>query len=136
MLLARSYSETGRIREAAQKFNEAVEMVEMDDRYLQSEKLRVKFDDERRELYDSAIEFEYKHGSPDAAWTYLQKYRAKLFLEFLGQFNPDIERIRGQALQVLFFALLIMTGSLSTYKTGSCIGSADKVNFVTNYYHC
>ncbi len=97
-LLARSYSETGRIWEAAQKFNEAIEMVEMDDRYLQSEKLRVKFDDERRELYDSAIEFEYKHGSPDAAWTYLQKYRAKLFLEFLGQFNLDIERIRGQAL--------------------------------------
>ncbi len=98
MLLGKAYAEGGRIDEAARTFAKAIEIVENDDQYLQSEKLRVKFDDERRELYDSAIEFEYKHGSPDAAWTYLQKYRAKLFLEFLGQFNPDIERIRGQAL--------------------------------------
>jgi CHAT domain-containing protein len=98
MLLARAYAETNRIREAAEKFNEAIEVVENDDGYLKTEKLRVKFDDERRELYDSAIEFEYRHGSPDAAWTYLQKYRAKLFLEFLAQFDPGIEGIHTQAL--------------------------------------
>lgn len=95
MLLARSYSETERLGEAAQKFNEAIELVENDDQYLETEKRRIKFDDERRDLYDSAIEFEYRHGSADAAWTYLQKYRAKLFLEFLAQFNPDIEQVRG-----------------------------------------
>jgi CHAT domain-containing protein len=98
MLMARSYAETNRIREAAEKFKEAIEVVENDDEYLKTEKLRVKFDDERRELYDSAIEFEYKHGSPDAAWTYLQQYRAKLFLEFLAQFDPRIEGIHTQAL--------------------------------------
>lgn len=94
MLLARTYSETGRLTEAAQKFNEAIDVVESDDEYLQSEKLRVTFDDSRRDLYDSAIEFKYNNGSPDEAWMYLQKYRAKLFLEFLGQFNPKIERAR------------------------------------------
>src|SRR6185369_15386190 len=42
------------------------------------------------------IDFEFKDGSPDAAWKYLQKYRAKLFLEFLAAFNPVIapERAR------------------------------------------
>jgi CHAT domain-containing protein len=97
MLLARVYSETGRIKEAARTFNEAIDVVESDDHYLETEKLRVKFDDERRELYDSAIDFEYNHGSPDSAWTYLQKYRAKLFLEFLAQFNSNIDRVRSEA---------------------------------------
>jgi CHAT domain-containing protein len=98
MLLAQTYAETGRITEATRKFNEAIEIVENDDQYLVSEKLRVKFDDDRRELYDSAIEFEYSTGSPDAAWTYLQQYRAKLFLEFLAQFDPDINRLRSRAI--------------------------------------
>ncbi len=94
MLLARTYAETGRLKEAARKFNEAIDLVEGDDEYLQSEKLRVTFDDSRRDLYDAAIRFEYDNGSPDAAWNYLQKYRAKLFLEFLAQFDPKIEHAR------------------------------------------
>jgi CHAT domain-containing protein len=94
MLSAQVYSETGRIPEAARQFNEAIAVVENDDQYLQSEGLRVKFDDERRELYDAAIEFEFNNGGLDAAWTYLQKYRAKLFLEFLAAFNPNIEQVR------------------------------------------
>jgi len=96
MLLAQVYAETGRINEAASQFNEAIEIVENDDEYLKSEGLRVKFDDERRELYDSAIAFEMSNGSPDAAWTHLQKYRAKLFLEFLAAFNPSIQETRSR----------------------------------------
>lgn len=98
MLLARVYSKTGHIDEARESFRTAVQVVEDDDQYIQTEKLRLAFDDERRELYDSAIAFEYDHGAPDAAWSYLQKYRAKMFLEFLAQFNPNIERIRSEAL--------------------------------------
>jgi CHAT domain-containing protein len=98
MLLAENYTRTGRLKEASQKFTEAVDIVENDDQYLETEKLRIKFDDERRDLYDSAIEFEYAHGSPDAAWTYLQKYRAKMFLEFLAHFDFNIQQIRSQAL--------------------------------------
>ncbi|PYS53402.1 MAG: hypothetical protein DMG13_12815, partial [Acidobacteria bacterium] len=45
MLLAKAYAELGRIGDASRKFNEAIEIVENDDQYLQSEKLRVKFDD-------------------------------------------------------------------------------------------
>jgi len=51
--------------------------------WCRAEKSRVTFDDSRRDIYDAAIRFEYDNGSPDAAWSYLQKYRAKLFLEFL-----------------------------------------------------
>jgi CHAT domain-containing protein len=91
MLLARIYAETGMTKEAARKFTEAIDVVEKDDDYMKSASFRVKFDDERRELYDSAIEFEFRNGSIDAAWTYLQKYRAKLFLEFLAAFDPSIE---------------------------------------------
>jgi CHAT domain-containing protein len=94
MLLARTYAETGRLESAARKFNEAIELVENDDSYLKSEKLRIMFDDERRDLYDSAIDFEFTHGSFEAAWMYLQRYRAKLFLEFLAEFNPSFERNR------------------------------------------
>ena len=101
MLLARTYSEMGRMREAAQTFNAAIEVVENDSQYLQSEKLRVKFDDERRDLYDSAIEFEYSNGSPDEAWLYLQKYRSKLFIEFLAQFDPNVEQTHSEALDRL-----------------------------------
>jgi len=96
MLLARVYSETGRTKKAANKFNEAIEIIEGDDKYLESEKLRVKFDDERRELYDSAINFEFDSGSIEGAWIYLQKYQSKLFHEFLAQFNPKIEQTRAK----------------------------------------
>ncbi len=91
MLLAEVYSETGRIDQAGRKFNQAIDVIEKDDDYMKSERFRVKFDDERRELYDAAIDFEFRNGSLDAAWTYLQKYRAKLFLEFLAAFNPGIK---------------------------------------------
>lgn len=118
-LLAETYAETGQTTKAADTFDRAIDVVENDDRYLQSEKLRVKFDDERRELYDSAIEFQYGIGAHDVAWTYLQKYRSKLFIEFLAQFDPNVgpaheqalDRFRVQALlpsdaQVVEYALL------------------------------
>ena len=97
-LLAQTYSESGQIEKAARTFNEAIDVVENDDQYLQSEKLRIKFDDERRDLYDSAIDFQYGNGSPDLAWTYLQKYRSKLFIEFLAQFDPEVVRAHAEAL--------------------------------------
>jgi hypothetical protein len=98
MLLAQTYAETGQIKKAAKAFNDAIDVVEHDDQYLQSEKLRIKFDDERRELYDSAIEFQYDNGAPDVAWTYMQKYRSKLFIEFLAQFDPNVSEAHAEAL--------------------------------------
>jgi CHAT domain-containing protein len=96
MLAGQVYSHTGRATQAARKFNEAIDVIENDDEYLKSEGFRVKFDNERRQSYDSAIEFAFKNGSNDSAWTYLQKYRAKLFLEFLAAFNPNIQPIRAR----------------------------------------
>jgi CHAT domain-containing protein len=96
MLSGQVFAETGRIELAAKKFNEAIDVVENDDDYLKTEGLRVKFDDERRELYDSAIEFQLNSGSPDTAWKYVQKYRSKLFLEFLAPFNPNVAQTRAK----------------------------------------
>ena len=98
MLLAQTYSETGQLEKAAKTFNDVIDIVENDDQYLQSEKLRIKFDDERRDLYDSAIDFQYNRGAPDVAWTYLQKYRSKLFIEFLAQFDPNVVEAHAEAL--------------------------------------
>src|SRR5262249_35495166 len=96
MLMAQVYSETGRIKDAGRKFEEAIDVVEEDDEYLKLETLRVKFDDQRRELYDSAIEFEFRNGSLDAAWSDLQRYRAKLFLELFAAFNPRIQQTQSK----------------------------------------
>jgi CHAT domain-containing protein len=92
MLSARAYAETGRINEAAKKFNEAIDVVENDDEYLKT----VTFDDQRRQLYDSAITFELNNGSLENAWKYVQKYRAKLFLEFLAAFDPKFDQTRAK----------------------------------------
>ena len=90
-LLAQLYADTGRTAEAARSYTQAINVVEQDDEYLKAEASRVKFDDARRNLYDSAIDFELRNGSIEAAYGYLQRYRAKLFLEFLAAFNPSIE---------------------------------------------
>jgi len=118
VLLAQLYADTGRTTQAAEKFADAIRVVERDDEYLKAEALRVKFDDERRNLYDSAIDFELNSGSLEAAYDYLQRYRAKLFLEFLAAFNPALEpagmhpdraaiqRRIGKETQVVEYALL------------------------------
>ena len=106
-LLAQTNSEMGQTGKAARRFREAIEIIENDDHYLQSEKLRVKFDDTRRDLYDSAVEFEYKRNAPDAAWNHLQSYRSKLFIEFLAQFDPNVERVHAETLDRLHVQKLI-----------------------------
>jgi CHAT domain-containing protein len=119
MLLGQGYVRNNKMQQAKAAFDEAIDAAEKDNDFVKNERTRVAFDDGRRELYDSAIGFEYTHGSTDAAWSYMQKYRAKLFIEQLAQFNPEVERVhaialdRGQVqkaipgnLQVLEYALL------------------------------
>jgi len=93
MLLGRSYSKLGRLSEAQLAFKRAVDLAEQDGVSLQIGRFRQTYDDTRREVYDSAIDFEFVHNTPDEAWTYMQKYRAKLFLEFLAQFNSSVGKI-------------------------------------------
>jgi CHAT domain-containing protein len=93
-LLARARLMLGDVPGARELFNRATRAVESDDDYLVTEKSRLSFDNERRELYESVIAFEYAHNDFDAAWGYLQQYRSKLFLEFLGQVNPAVAKVR------------------------------------------
>jgi CHAT domain-containing protein len=111
MFLARIYSETDRVEEARNTFRNAIDVAEVSDDYLRAEKLRIAFDDERRDLYDSAIAFEYRHGNSDMAWNYLQKYRAKLFLEFLANFDPKFDALRTQMLNRSAVQKLIPDGA-------------------------
>ena len=97
-LLGRTYALMGRPNEARQAFREGVAVAEKDGNFIQSATFRQSYDDVRRETYDSAIELEYNSGTPDEAWTAMQKYRAKLFLEFLAQFNPSIEKVHSIAI--------------------------------------
>jgi CHAT domain-containing protein len=57
------------------------------------------FENERRDLYEKAIAFEYKHDGKNAAWRYTQNYRSKLFLEFLKQMNIGIEGVRQETIE-------------------------------------
>lgn len=84
--------------QARQDFQDAADVLENDDVYLAAGGLRMAFENERRSLYERAIAFEYDHGGKDKAWEYTQRYRSKLFLEFLGRLNPGVEAIRGVAI--------------------------------------
>jgi CHAT domain-containing protein len=98
MLQGQTYARSNKLQQARESFHAAIDSAENDSNFVTMERFRLAFDDGRRELYDSAIAFEYEHGATDAAWTYLQHYRAKLFIENLALFNPEIEKIHSIAL--------------------------------------
>ena len=97
-LLGRTYALMGRPDDARQAFQKGVAVAEENGSILESPGFRQFYDDLRRETYDSAIEIEYTTGAPNEAWTYMQKYRAKLFLEFLVQSNPSVEQVHSIAI--------------------------------------
>lgn len=96
--LANLYSSQGRLDLARSYIGKAVEVVETNDLYLSAQEMRMSFENERRDLYDTAIAFEYEHDGKDAAWTYLQRYRSKLFLEFLKKMNPNVVRVQADVI--------------------------------------
>jgi CHAT domain-containing protein len=97
--LARVHFRSGRIAEARRTFRQAADVIENNDASFAVPGLRSSFENERRNLYDSLIEFEADNGGMDAAWVYLQRYQSKLFLEFLGQMNPNVNEIHSEAVQ-------------------------------------
>jgi CHAT domain-containing protein len=108
----------GRLDDARQQLRVATQVIEKNDAYYATPELRMPFEGQRRNIYDTAIGFEYDFGDRDAAWGYMQRYRAKLFLELLQQMNPlagvldrAIDRSRVQELipdtvQVLEYTML------------------------------
>jgi CHAT domain-containing protein len=99
LLLSEVHALQGQVEQARQKLREAIEIVEDNDAYLAGNSLRVSFENERRNTYDLAIGFEYDHDGHDAAWSYLQRYRSKLFLEFLKQTTPGVATIHSEAIR-------------------------------------
>jgi CHAT domain-containing protein len=93
MLLAQLSLSNGRVDEARKHLRQATEVIEQNDEYFATAALRMSFENQRRNLYDVAIGVEYDHAGKDTAWGYLQRYRSKLFLEFLRQMNPGVAGI-------------------------------------------
>ncbi|HET9218733.1 MAG TPA: CHAT domain-containing protein, partial [Terriglobia bacterium] len=92
--LAEVYSAQDRFDLAREQLFKAIEVVEANDASLAAIVLRMSFENQRRKIYERAISFEYKHGSMNTAWGYVQRYRSKLFLEFLRQTNAGVAGIR------------------------------------------
>jgi CHAT domain-containing protein len=89
----------GRFDLARTQLRSATEVIENNDAYFAIAALRMSFENERRKLYEAAIEFEYNHDGKDAAWSYLRQYRSKLFLEFMRLMNPGIASIHSQVIR-------------------------------------
>jgi len=87
-LLAKALSAQGRTHEAELEFRKAVELVEAQQNYLTNLNFQVSFDQQRRQVYDSAISFEYDdNNNCEESWNLMQGYKAKLFLDVLGRFE-------------------------------------------------
>ncbi|HEX4999590.1 MAG TPA: CHAT domain-containing protein [Terriglobia bacterium] len=97
-LLAQAYSDQGNVARAREYYERAARTVENDDNYLKTASTRAAFEVDRRDLYELAVSFEYERDE-QAAWRYVQRYRSKLFLEFLGQMNPMVGPIHEQLAQ-------------------------------------
>ena len=90
LLIAQVHSLRGDLDLAREQFRQASDVIEQNDAYLATAALRAPFENQRRNLYEAAIGFEYDHNGKDAAWEYTQRYRSKLFLEFMRQMNPGL----------------------------------------------
>jgi CHAT domain-containing protein len=96
--LSQIYKHQGKVELARRTLHEAIALVEEDDVYLAGSGLRMSFENERRNLYDAAIALEYDQHAHGAAWSYLQQYRSKIFLEFLKNTIPEVTALQIQAI--------------------------------------
>jgi CHAT domain-containing protein len=96
--LSQIYNLQGNVELARRRLHEAIALVEEDDVYLAGDSLRIAFENERRNLYDAAIALEYDQQAHGAAWSYLQQYRSKMFLEFLKNTIPAVTALQSQAI--------------------------------------
>jgi len=83
--LANAYDLMGLLEDAHTQFGLAVEAVEKKDSTLDSQ-TRLSFDEQRREVYEAALAFEFDRGNKDGARTYAQRYRTKLLTEAIDQY--------------------------------------------------
>jgi CHAT domain-containing protein len=88
LLLAQTLTARGRQADAARELREAVNLVEIEQDVLPQNELQVTFDQDRRKVYESAIDFEYTRSGCDESWNLTQAYKAKLFLNLLHAFGP------------------------------------------------
>ena len=96
MKLAKEYVRSGEDERAKLQFSLAVEAVEREDNSLEPP-ARLTFDEQRREVYEAAIAFEFDRDSRDAARAYARRYRTKLLTEAIGQYTSGeqalVERV-------------------------------------------
>jgi CHAT domain-containing protein len=93
--LAEIYSNEGDVELARQSLRKAADVLDSNDSALAAASLRMSFENERRDFSDKIAAFEYDHAGQDEAWNYVQRYRSKLFLEFLARMNQSVQGLRG-----------------------------------------
>ncbi len=85
MELANGYLERGDTDSARTQFSLAVDAVERQDSTFSSQ-ARLTFDEQRRDVYEAAIEFEFGRSEMEAARSYTGRYRTKLLTETVAQY--------------------------------------------------
>jgi len=98
MYLSSAIASQGRMTEAAQELREAIKLVEAYQDHLPTDGAQISFDQDRREIYEAAIAFEYGRSGCEEAWNLTQGYKAKLFLNLLNGFGPLARRLPTQRL--------------------------------------
>jgi len=87
VVLAKALAAQGKVQEAALEFQNAIKLVEAGQDSLTSLTFQISFDQQRRQVYESAIGFEYGRDNCEESWNLMQGYKAKLFLDVLGKFE-------------------------------------------------
>ena len=100
LLLARALTARGRQADAARELREAVNLVEVEQDHLPQNEMQVTFDQDRREVYESAIDFEYARSGCEESWNLTQGYKAKLFLNLLHGFGRVPTHLSSQRLSL------------------------------------
>jgi CHAT domain-containing protein len=98
LLLARALTALGRQADAARELREAVSLVEVEQDHFPQNEMQITFDQDRREVYESAIDFEYTSTGCEESWNLTQGYKAKLFLNLLHGFGPAPDHLSTQRL--------------------------------------
>jgi CHAT domain-containing protein len=98
VLLARALAAQGKAQLASVELRNGINLVEAEQDQLSTLSFQVSFDQQRRQVYESAIGFEYDQNNCEESWTLTQGYKSKLFLEVLRRFDAPIDRLQSARL--------------------------------------
>lgn len=100
MSYARVLAALGKTDAADSELHNAVGLVETGQNNFSDDNLQLTFDADRREVYESAINFEFGRGSCEDAWRLSQGYKGKLFLSRLTTADSTVRVTSSKRLSI------------------------------------